>query len=39
VSAWLGEDGIPVRVGAGEPDLLAVGLATPDGELVLRLDS
>ncbi|HEV7363604.1 MAG TPA: VOC family protein [Solirubrobacteraceae bacterium] len=39
LSAWLGEGGFPVRVGAGEPDLLAVGLATPDGELVLRLDS
>jgi hypothetical protein len=39
LGAWLGEDGFPARVGAGEPDLLAVGLATSNGELVLRPES
>jgi hypothetical protein len=42
LSVWVddrvGDDGIPVRVRAGEPDLLAVGFATSDGEVVLRPD-
>jgi len=36
--AWLGPQGrsLPVRVGAGPPGLVAVGIASASGELVLR---
>jgi hypothetical protein len=40
LGSWMGDrlggDGVPIRIRAGEPDLLAVGLATTNGEVVLR---
>ena len=32
---WLGDDDLPVRVRPGPPAVLAVGIATHDGEIVL----
>jgi hypothetical protein len=33
--SWLGDEEVPVRVTAGPPALVAVGIATSDGEVVL----
>ena len=33
---WLGDLSVPVRISSGEPGIRAVGLRTPDGELVIR---
>ena len=34
--AWTGEASLPVRFMKGNPGLVAVGLSTPDGDLVIR---
>jgi hypothetical protein len=36
VRSWLGDQSLPVRVAAGTPALLAVGVATDAAEIVLR---
>jgi hypothetical protein len=36
VRSWLGDESVPVRVVPGSPALLAVGIATAGGEIILR---
>jgi hypothetical protein len=36
LARWLGNDAVDIRVVAGEPAIRAVGIATEDGELILR---
>jgi hypothetical protein len=36
VRSWLGDDSLPVRVTPGPPALVAVGIQTANGEIVLR---
>ncbi len=36
VSDWVGEIDVPLRFAGGEPGLTAVGIASPNGEIVLR---
>ncbi len=36
IRSWLGSDALPVRVRPGAPALLAVGISTREGEIVLR---
>jgi hypothetical protein len=35
-AAWTGDASLPVRFVDGEPGVVAVGLSTPDGDLVIR---
>jgi hypothetical protein len=35
IRAWLGDDDLPVRIRPGPPAVLAVGIATREGEIVL----
>ncbi len=36
ISDWAGEIDVPLRFVGGEPGLVAVGIASPNGEIVLR---
>ena len=36
VDAWLGDHGLPIRFAAGGPGIRAAGIATADGEVVIR---
>lgn len=36
IRGWLGDDALPVRIRPGPPAILAVGIATDGGEIVLR---
>jgi hypothetical protein len=36
LARWVGESSLDIRVVAGEPGIRSVGIATEEGELILR---